>query len=271
MISNDPYAAIMEGVNGATVVGSEQIDGISTQHLHFTQKDLSWDLWVENGDTPWIRRVAPDVSTILTQFQQPGKAMKMVLNINYTGLANNPDLPISDFVFSPPADAKEVASFFKSPGTEEAENPLAKKPAPPVEIATLDGGKFDLASHKDKDVVIIDFWTTWAPPCRRVLPILMDVAKTYYPKGVQLLAVNEMEDPAKVQQYLNEANLDFNVGLDRSGEVGQAYHVTGLPLTVIIGRDGVVRSIQVGFPADLKEKLSSELDAALAAPPAPAQ
>ena len=261
LVAPDPYELLMQGVTGAKLVGSEKLDGVDTQHLHFTQKELSWDIWVDSGSQPWIRRVVPDVSSILTHYNGPAKDMKMELTIDYKDTQADPKLAATDFAFSPPADAKKVTSFFKSAQQQEEQHPLTQKPAPSLSLDTLAGGKFDLSSFKSKDVVVLDFWATWCPPCRRALPILAEVTKEFQPKGVEFYAVDEMEDPTKIQEYLASQKLDINVALDRKGEAGSAYQVTGIPQTVIIGKDGVVHVVHVGFAPGLKERLTSELDA----------
>ncbi|HEY9778383.1 MAG TPA: DUF2092 domain-containing protein [Planktothrix sp.] len=261
LVAPDPYGLLMQGVTGAKLVGNEKIDGVDTQHLHFSQKDLVWDIWVDSGSQPWIRRVVPDVSSILSHYNGPAKGMKMELTINYKDLQADPKLAAADFAFTAPADAKKVDSFFKSAQEQEEQHPLTQKPAPALNLDTLAGGKFDLSSFKSKDVVVLDFWATWCPPCRRALPILAEVTKEFKPKGVEFYAVDEMEDPAKIQEYLASQKLDINVALDRKGEGGSAYQVTGIPQTVIVGKDGVVHVVHVGFMPGLKERLTQELDA----------
>jgi peroxiredoxin len=264
LVSPDPYAAIMQGVTGAKLVGTEKIDGVESQHVHFSQRELSWDLWVNAGKEPWVRRVVPDVSGMLKSYPGASPDTKMELTLNYTDLKQNPELAAADFDFKPADGAREVASFFKTAEAQEAEDPLQHKPAPDISLDTLSGGKFDLSSHKSKDVVVLYFWATWCPPCHKAFPVISEIVQAYQDKGVQFYAINEMEDPSKVQDYLKLEGLNVNVAIDKTGQTGVAYFVKAIPKMVIVGKDGVVHAVQIGLAPNLKELFTSQLDAIVA-------
>jgi thiol-disulfide isomerase/thioredoxin len=141
---------------------------------------------------------------------------------------------------------------------------LLGQKAPPFSVPMLDGGSFDLAQHLDDKVVILDFWATWCGPCVRALPIIAEVAASYQDKGVEFYAVNLQDDPDAVRQFLEEHKLSVPVLLDRDGRVGELYKAEAIPQTVIIGKDGVVQVVHVGFSANLQSELSRELDALVA-------
>jgi thiol-disulfide isomerase/thioredoxin len=261
VLSSDPYASIMSGVTAAHIVGTEKIDGIETQHLHFAQRDLTWDLWVDKGKEPWIRRVVPDVSKMLAQYGESEKDVHITLTVTYKNVVANPTLTPTLFAFVPPPQAKEVKSFFDS-GDEAGEKAkaLMRKPAPEFKLDTVSGGKFDLAEHKGKDIVVIDFWATWCPPCQKSLPLINEIVNEYAPKGVKLCAIDIKEDPAKVKEFLKSEKLNINAVLDSTGEVAQSYGVMGIPQTLVVDPDGVVRDVHLGFDDDIKEKLADMFD-----------
>ena len=187
LLAPDPYSLIMNGVTAANVVGKEKIDGVETTHLHFAQKELTWDLWVDSGKEPWVRKVVPDVSTILAHYQGAGKDMSMTLSVTYKDLKSNPEIPASDFVFKAPDNSKEVNAFFGTPETATANaRSLMRKPAPAIKLDTVNGGSFDLASHKGKDIVVLEFGATWCPPCQKTLPMLNEITQEYAAKGVKV-------------------------------------------------------------------------------------
>lgn len=262
MIAPDPYEMMMDGVTKASIVGSEKIDGTDTQHVRFEQKDVNWDIWFESDKTPWIRQVIPDVKDMMAKRHGD---VDLAFKFTFKDGTANPTIAAADFKFVPPPGATEIVA--NAPGGEgsDAPHPLMNKPAPDIKLDTVGGGKFDLASHKSKDVVVLDFWATWCPPCRRSLPILAEVTKKYAGKDVQIYAVNEQEDPQKVQDFLKAQGLSLNVALDRNGDAGSAYKASAIPETVIIGKDGVVHAVHIGFSPDIKEKLSNDIDAALGA------
>jgi thiol-disulfide isomerase/thioredoxin len=263
LVAPDPYSVLMSGVTGVSLAGTETIDGVETQHIHFKQKDLAWDMWVDTGAQPWVRRVIPDMTAMLSHYSQSkGSEATMTLVLTYKNLAANPTFADSDFQFVAPAEARQVDSFF----TADAENVqsgargMLHKPAPAITLDTLDGGKFDLSSFKGKNIVVIDFWATWCPPCRASLPILAEVTKEYEPKGVRFFAINIREEPEKVSKFLESQNLKINVALDKNADAAKAYNVMGIPQTVVIDPDGIVRDVHLGFEDNLKQSMADQLD-----------
>ncbi len=125
----------------------------------------------------------------------------------------------------------------------------------------------NLADHKGKDIVILDFWATWCGPCVAALPQVAEVAAAYRARGVVFYAVNQREEAATVTQFLTDKQLNIPVAMDVKSEAAQAYRVSGIPQTVIIGRTGNVEVVHVGAGANLKEQLASELDQIIAAQP----
>ena len=99
------------------------------------------------------------------------------------------------------------------------------------------------------------------PTVHCTLPILAEVAETYKDRGVVLYAVNEGEEPLEIRSFLERNRLSLKVPLDSRERVGELYGVDGIPQTVIIGTDGTVQAVHIGFRPDLKEKLTEELDA----------
>jgi thiol-disulfide isomerase/thioredoxin len=153
-------------------------------------------------------------------------------------------------------------------GCGEAQ-PLKDQPAPALKLPLLGGGELSTADLKDKNVVILDFWATWCPPCRRALPVLAEVAQAFKDRGVAFYAVNLREDEKTIRDYLEKAKLQVTVALDKDGKAAGLYQVEGIPQSVIIGKDGLVKQVHVGFLPNLKETLTKELEEALG-PAAPA-
>ena len=169
-----------------------------------------------------------------------------------TASENKPD----SIKYTPPDDAKMA----EPPGP----HPLLAKPAPSFKLELLDGGEFDLSQQKDKNIVILDFWATWCGPCRRVMPIMEEIANEYKDKGVILIAVNLRESPQTIRSFLKEQGLHPIVALDKDGTVGTVYKAQAIPQTVIIGKEGIVQAVHVGALPNLKEILKKELNDLLA-------
>lgn len=102
-----------------------------------------------------------------------------------------------------------------------AERPLLKQlsgrsTAPAFEYPDLNDKIHKLADYKGKTLVI-NFWATWCPPCRKEMPSMNRAWKHLKAEGVQMLAINVGEDEANVHVYQNEHPIDFPILLDRSG------------------------------------------------------
>ena len=139
------------------------------------------------------------------------------------------------------------------------------QPAAPFSLEQLGGGTFTLADHKGK-VVVLDFWATWCGPCVAGLPVVTSVTKEYAPKGVVFAAVNLEEDPKLVAEFMKKKGWEFTVALDSDSAVSNLYGVTGIPHSVIIDKQGVIRHVQVGFggAAQAEKQLREELDELIA-------
>ncbi len=266
LLADDPYQFIQRTFNitSAKYVGAEKIDGFDVDHIQVGSK-LDWDIWIDRGSKPWVRRVSPSLGKMVDD-------SSLSLVFNYTDLSDG-KLSSDDFKFNVPKDAKVLTTFFSAPNPTAASHDqphaLLNQPAPPILLDTIGGGKFDLASYKSKNVVVLDFWATWCPPCRQALPILAEVTKAYESKGVKFFAVDLREEPGKIESFLKSEGLAINVALDKDGAVAKSYQVEGIPQSVIIGTDGVIKAVHVGFGTDLKTRLASELDAILSEKPVP--
>jgi thiol-disulfide isomerase/thioredoxin len=150
-----------------------------------------------------------------------------------------------------------------SPGTAN-ENVLVGKQAPNFKLQLLDGSPFELASFQNKNIVLLDFWATWCGPCRAAMPVLQQLAADFKDKGVLYYAVDLREKPEKVRDYLKETGLKIAVPMDSDGAIGKLYKVTGIPTLVIVGKDGTVQAVQVGFSPDLKDQLKKKLETLIA-------
>ena len=160
---------------------------------------------------------------------------------------------------------------------------LVGEPAPQFSLELLDGGKMSLKQHKGKQVVVLDFFATWCPPCRMVMPTLVSVIDEYARKDkekgreprVVLYAVNLGDPPEAVRQFQKQLGVEFPVALDKEFVAGRLYKVNPIPHKVLIGKDGTVQAVHLGagspgartleeLLAGYKKQLRQELDALLA-------
>ncbi len=270
LLTDKPYESVMEDVDAVTYMGVEEVEGVKCHRLHFKQNTVDCDAWFEDSPDALIRKIVPDMAAEAKKLAARGgaaKELQMEMSFTYGNWELDPKVADPDFVFAPPAGVAKA-----EPGQEDdnAVHPLTGKPAPGFKLNTLDDKTFDLAEHKGKDVVILDFWATWCGPCRKALPLVAEAAAAFKDKGVVFCAVNEQEMSKEVKKFLEDEKLTLPiVGMDREGNVGKLYQVEGIPQTVVIGRDGNVLRVHVGYDQGLKTAIVKDIEAALA-PAAPA-
>lgn len=116
--------------------------------------------------------------------------------------------------------------------------------APDFTAELTNGESVTLSEEQDK-VVLLNFWATWCGPCVNEMPALERLQEEY---GDQLLvlAVNSMEDKSTVDSFVEEKGYTFSIAYDVNGEIGIKYPTSGIPYTLIIGKDGTVKQIFVG-------------------------
>ncbi|HET6406366.1 MAG TPA: DUF2092 domain-containing protein [Chthoniobacteraceae bacterium] len=276
-----PRDMMLDGVSALKVVGVEEVDAIKCVRLHGEQEDMDWDLWIHSGPQPTLCKFTFSplkgmLATAPDEVKEKLKSAKMEVTVRYTNWKFDGAQPEGTFAFEPPKDAKKVAQFAAleptpapepgkpAPPARERPDALKDKPAPAFALDLLAGGKMELAQHKGKDVVVLDFWATWCGPCVRALPALGEVAVAFKDKGVAVYAVNLQEEVEAVKKFIEAKKLALPVAMDSKGEIAKLYLVSGIPQTVVIGKDGNVAAVHVGFSPDLKATLTKEIEAQLA-------
>jgi cytochrome c biogenesis protein CcmG, thiol:disulfide interchange protein DsbE len=121
--------------------------------------------------------------------------------------------------------------------------------APDFTLETLDGEQISL-SDLHGQVVLVNFWASWCPPCRAEMPAIESVYRSYEGLGLEVLAVNtaNQDDVASAAAFVQELGLSFPIPLDHTGAVSASYNLHGLPSSYFIDRQGVIRSVVVGGP-----------------------
>ena len=138
--------------------------------------------------------------------------------------------------------------------------------APDFTLVDLDEQTHKLSDYRGK-VVMLNFWATWCPPCRREIPSMESIYQDLGKSGFVVLAVNEYEDSEHVFAYMGQLSVlpNFPVLMDTESTVAQDYKVKGLPTTVLIDKQGRIVYRAVGgrdFDHEEVRKIVRELLAA---------
>jgi thiol-disulfide isomerase/thioredoxin len=110
-------------------------------------------------------------------------------------------------------------------------------PVPAASLSDLDGRPLALDQLRGQ-VVFLNFWATWCVPCRQEMPALERLHEAYRERGLVILAVNFKEPVSHVRAFVQELRLHMAVALDRDGSASQRFRVHGLPVSLLIDRDG---------------------------------
>jgi len=111
----------------------------------------------------------------------------------------------------------------------------ARPPAPALKLPDLQGGTVDLADLRGR-VVLINFWATWCPPCRKEFPSLGRARALFTPETFEVIAINVEEEPEAVRAFAGDAS--FPVLLDGESRVVMSWPVKGLPTSFLVDRQG---------------------------------
>jgi cytochrome c biogenesis protein CcmG/thiol:disulfide interchange protein DsbE len=120
---------------------------------------------------------------------------------------------------------------------------LAGAPGVSFDLPVLGGTTDSLARHRG-DVVVMNFWATWCPPCKEEMPALEQLAREDRGRGLVVLGIDQGESADAARGFVRAHGITFPILLDADQKYASSYVSIGLPTTVIIGRDGhVVRGI----------------------------
>jgi len=119
--------------------------------------------------------------------------------------------------------------------------------APGFTLRRLDGIETRLSDYAGRPV-FINFWASWCGPCRTERPEIIAAYQRHEESGLAVLAIDntELDIVDDVRAFVDEFELPFPVLLDESGDVIQEYGVLGLPTSVFIDAEGVVRGVSAG-------------------------
>ena len=123
-------------------------------------------------------------------------------------------------------------------------------------LADLQGVKHTLKDLRGK-VVLVNFWATWCPPCRKELPDLETLSTRFKDQGLVILAISD-EDAGKVKPFIAARNLQFPVLLDPGRKVNELFQIEGIPKSFVYDRGGklVAQSIDMRTTRQFLEMLS---------------
>jgi thiol-disulfide isomerase/thioredoxin len=116
---------------------------------------------------------------------------------------------------------------------------------PALDLPDLGGNRHTLDSYRGQ-VVLVNFWASWCPPCLREMPSMQRLEKALQDRPFRLLAVNVRESRAKAWKFMKLLNVTFTTLLDSRGEAAEAWDVQIYPTSYLIDADGRMRYVAYG-------------------------
>ena len=132
----------------------------------------------------------------------------------------------------------------------------AKRQKADFTLTDLQGNNWHLQELKGK-VVLVNFWATWCPPCRKEMPDLQALFDKYKNQGFVVLSISD-EEAAKVSPFIAERKISYPVLLDPGRKVNEAFVVEGIPKSFVYDRQGklVAQSIDMRTRSQFQQMLA---------------
>ncbi len=133
-----------------------------------------------------------------------------------------------------------VPLWAQSGAPAPALKPLAEpRAAPELTLVALDGREYGLADFAGR-VILVNFWATWCPPCRKEMPALERLAQHFQGAAFAVVGVNVGESVERIQDFLQTLAVRpaFPMLLDPDGSVSQSWHARVVPTTWVVDREG---------------------------------
>ena len=142
-----------------------------------------------------------------------------------------------------------VAPFVRTAGPGAA-GPTALAGQPETVLALTDDRclPVSLAGYRGQ-IVVMNLWASWCPPCRDEFPELVAAQKKHRDSGLLVLAVNQRDQELStkaVEEFVKEFGVDFDVALDTRGRTRRSFRLVGLPTMVFVDAAGIIQGVHPG-------------------------
>ena len=135
--------------------------------------------------------------------------------------------------------------------------------APDFTVEMLDGSRVTLSALRGK-VVLVNFWATWCPPCRQEMSHLQkDVIDRFAGKDLVVLPISRGEERKTVEAFIEKMGYTFPIGLDGDQSIYKKYASNYIPRSVVVGKDGKVVYVAVGYDEEIAKAIDNAIAEAL--------
>jgi cytochrome c biogenesis protein CcmG/thiol:disulfide interchange protein DsbE len=143
---------------------------------------------------------------------------------------------------------------------ETRAGPVQSGIAPDFTLKSFSGETLTLSELRGQ-VVVINFWASWCPPCREEAAYLEQTWRKYKDQGVVFIGVDYLDIEAEALAYMKEFDITYFNGPDLRTKISQAYKIQGVPETFYVGKNGELRGLKIGplISPELDQKIEELL------------
>ncbi len=143
------------------------------------------------------------------------------------------------------AEGASAGSSPSSPSSYSVTPSEVNYPAPELALQNVNGNIEDLEDYRQQ-VVLVNNWATWCPPCKAEIPTLEEYYKAHKEEGFVIIGVEAGEPQSEVAQFVESSVITYPIWIDLKNASLQAFGASGLPNSFVIDRSGTVRLAWVG-------------------------
>jgi len=189
---------------------------------------------------------------------------------NMIGPLGPPEKTPDAYAQAPKSDTPKPEAPKPAPGRPDD---LVGKPAPTFSLTTVTGKSLSNADFANAPATVLNFFAPNCGFCKKQIPQLETIRKSYAEKGVRFVNVAETmgkEFPEEeTLKILKDLGAELEVARDPGNKVGPLFNATGYPTMVVVGKSGKVDAVTVGAVPDLDSRVKGQLDALIAGKPVP--
>jgi thiol-disulfide isomerase/thioredoxin len=258
----------------ARMVGEETLDGTACDLVRSTRAKLLPALDAPDGAKIPAREMR--IVETVAYARADGLPRRATIEIQLDGVPSDGIISVATFTGVKPNPTLDDDAFATGPidGYQRVEPPTQMKrsetgfkvktgdAAPAFALKDAQGREVTLESLKGR-VVVLDFWATWCGPCKAAMPAIQKIHESYANEPVSVFGINVSErKPEAGAEYFKEKK--YTYGCLLAGEsLANDYGVSGIPTLVVIGKDGKIALLEMGFSPEGEQGLRLAIDAAL--------
>ncbi|MCE9554951.1 MAG: redoxin family protein [Planctomycetes bacterium] len=252
----------------AKLLEKEKIEGDECNRVQFDTEKGKLVLWIDAKNSV-VRRIEFPTTKLLEEMKPKGlTAIEASVDMNKAEL--NAAIPAERFTWTKDKADVQVGEWIEPPSGADVVSKLVGEPVPEFQFITPSGEKRASKTLSGK-VTVIDFWATWCVWCLKGMPAVEEVRKKYAenPK-VQFLALSQDDQEVTNEQIvetLKRVKADppwARLTGETPDDLNAKFQFEGIPALVVLGADGRVQYVHVGFDPKIAENLPPVIDGLLA-------